>query len=271
VFLSYLLIDTAADPARLRPGRSWVRQPYRVHQRLCMAFPDGRRRVEDPHFLAPFNPSDFAQHVHTPRKADAGFLFRIDPLSGVVPSRHGISVQSAIKPDWDYAFHNAPEFLAAKPMVNPFNPSFAPDERLRFRLRANPTKKVASLSKADRLTGARERDGNTKNGRRLALLREDEQVAWLLHKGEQGGFRIPGEWVAADNDHRAPNFRVDVIPEGWVRCGKDGHADGRFYAVRFEGVLEVTDPDQFLRTVVDGIGSAKGFGFGLLSLAPERG
>src|SRR5947209_4829415 len=104
MFLSYLLVDTAADPSRPRPGRSWVGRPYRVHQRLCMAFPDGRRRADDPHFVAPFKPSDFAQHVHTPRNADAGFLFRIDPLPGVSPSRHGITVQSAIEPDWDYAF-----------------------------------------------------------------------------------------------------------------------------------------------------------------------
>jgi CRISPR system Cascade subunit CasE len=64
-----------------------------------------------------------------------------------------------------------------------------------------------------------------------------------------------------------PNFRVDLIPEGWVRCGKEDHSGGRFLAVRFEGVLEVTDPDQLLQTVSEGIGSAKGFGFGLLSLA----
>ena len=161
------------------------------------------------------------------------------------PSRHGIVVQSAIKPDWDYAFHNAPELLAGSPLVKPYQPSFAAGQRLRFRLRANPTKKVASLSKADRLAGAKESDGDTKNGRRLALLREDDQVAWLLHKGEVGGFRIPGQWIAADDDRRAPNFRVDVIPEGWVRCGKDGHSDGRFFAVRFEGLLEVIDPKEF--------------------------
>ena len=41
-------------------------------------------------------------------------------------------------------------------------------------------------------------------------------------------------------------------------------------AVRFDGLLEVTDPVKFLETLRAGIGSAKGFGFGLLSLArPE--
>ena len=38
-------------------------------------------------------------------------------------------------------------------------------------------------------------------------------------------------------------------------------------AVRFEGVLQVVDPVAFQQTLRCGIGSAKGFGFGLLSLA----
>ena len=87
---------------------------------------------------------------------------------------------------------------------------------------------------------------------------------------ESGGFRIPGRWQEGAGG-RHPNFRVDVVPEGAVWCGKAGHRDGRFVAVRFEGVLEVTDPTAFCKTVENGIGSGKGFGFGLLSVAPLGG
>ena len=57
---------------------------------------------------------------------------------------------------------------------------------------------------------------------------------------------IPGEWVPAKDPEteepiQLPNFRVDVVPEGRDRNGKPGHA-GEFLAVRFEGVLVVTDP-----------------------------
>jgi len=38
--------------------------------------------------------------------------------------------------------------------------------------------------------------------------------------------------------------------------------------VRYEGLLQVTDPHLLVEAVRAGIGSAKGFGFGLLSLAP---
>jgi CRISPR system Cascade subunit CasE len=263
MFLSYLLVDTAADLSRPRPGRSWVGRPYRVHQRLCMAFPSDHRRADDPHFLAPFNPSDFAQQVQTPRHATAGFLFRIDTLPRVVPSRHGIIVQSAIEPDWDYAFHNAPKLLTGPPMVKPFNLSFAVGQQLRFRLRANPTKRVAAKN---------ERLGGVMAGKRVGLTTETEQLRWLLDKGERGGFRIPGEWVNAKRPETnepvlLPNFRVDVVPEGRDRNGKPGHA-GEFLAVRFEGVLVVTDPGTFSDTLAGGLGSGKAFGFGLLSVGP---
>ncbi len=39
-----------------------------------------------------------------------------------------------------------------------------------------------------------------------------------------------------------------------------------FNAALMEGVLEVTDAEQFVNTIRNGIGSAKSFGFGLLSV-----
>jgi CRISPR system Cascade subunit CasE len=189
-------------------------------------------------------------------------LFRIEPVPGVFPSRHAIVVQSAIEPHWDYAFHNAPKFLCAKPLVRPFNPQYAAGERLRFRLRANPTK---------RLRANKEGPDSGKPGKRIGLSTEAEQIRWLLHKGEDGGFRVPGEWLEARRPEtnepiQIPNFRLDVIPEGRDRNDKPGHA-GNFLAVRFEGMLIVTDLAKFRETVTGGLGSAKAFGFGLLSVA----
>ncbi|GFO83041.1 MAG: hypothetical protein A49_26680 [Methyloceanibacter sp.] len=44
----------------------------------------------------------------------------------------------------------------------------------------------------------------------------------------------------------------------------------RLTAVRFDGVLLVTDPSKLCEAVRLGIGAQKAFGFGLLSLAPVR-
>ncbi len=46
--------------------------------------------------------------------------------------------------------------------------------------------------------------------------------------------------------------------------GQGGYHGG----VQFRGILEVTDREKFIETYHAGIGSAKGFGFGLLLLAP---
>src|SRR6516225_8043246 len=207
MFLSKLCLNLRDPEVRRQVG-----QPYEMHRTLC---------------------SSGFRHLN---KEELGrVLFRIDTdPRGLTPI---VLVQSERFPDW-YAL--PPHFLIEPPQCKQFDIALLTGTALRFRLRANPTKKVGSLTKTDRLAGMRERDGNKKNGQRLALLREEEQIAWLLHKGTEGGFTIPGRWEES-NGCRLTNFRVEVIPEGWVRCGKNGHSDGRFYAVRFEGVLEVTD------------------------------
>jgi CRISPR system Cascade subunit CasE len=227
MFLSRLYLNIRHRLARLD-----LISPYELHRTLWRAFPN-----DDP----------------------GRILFRVDAeRTGARPL---ILVQSDLQPNWERLAELGSDYLLEPPDFKEFQLSFAPRQRLRFRLRANPTKKIGSSSKEERLAGKKE------NGQRIALFREEDQVAWLLHKGEQGGFRIPGQWIEGKDGRNTPNFRLEVIPEGWVRCGKNGHSEGRFFAVRFEGHLEVTDPTLFQQTVADGIGSAKGFGFGLLSLA----
>jgi len=254
MYLSYLMVDTAASgPA---PGRKWIANSYSMHQRLCMAFPSDSRKSRDGQFLEPFLPSEFTS-VHVHRGKGHGFLFRLDSIPASSPSRHVVTVQSGIEPDWNYAFQNAPEFLAARPIVKPFEPEFRPGQRLHFRLRANPVKRVAAKNVVL---------GPALAGKRVGLFAEADQLRWFLNKAERGGFRVPGQWDEHDG-RTTPNFRIDANPEGRVHNGKPGH-DGWFLAVRFEGVLEVTDPVAFRSLIEAGVGPAKGFGFGLLSVAP---
>ncbi|MEM4409317.1 MAG: type I-E CRISPR-associated protein Cas6/Cse3/CasE, partial [Candidatus Caldarchaeum sp.] len=89
-----------------------------------------------------------------------------------------------------------------------------------------------------------------KTGPRRLLLTEEEKVEWLKRKGEENGFRIL-QCVLTD-------FRVDILK-------KDAPAVN-VGATQFDGILEVTDPDAFHRALISGIGTQKGFGFGLLSI-----
>jgi CRISPR system Cascade subunit CasE len=141
------------------------------------------------------------------------------------------------RPDW------CPEECWA---VKSIAPEFLGHRQYRFDLRANPTRKVLKFD----ANGER-----TKNGRRKPLTRIDEQSEWLRRKAMESGFNVleaPEVGFCQDQVFRKRN----------------GH--GVHTGVRFRGVLEVTDQQQFEEAFYKGIGSAKGFGFGMLLLQPVR-
>lgn len=253
MFLSLLKINVGDNPDRPRPGRLWLRNLYHVHQRLCMAFPSDPRKQRDPDFLAPYAPDDFLEQVHSQRSPDSGFLFRIDPQPG---GRAVILVQSAVRPDWDYAFHNARYLLAAPPEVKSFDPSFTKGQRIRFRLAANPTKKIATIKKEERQNCTEEelKEKIGRHGKRVPV-RDDQLFDWLARKAERSGFSI--------------NRDSTAVQTSYIYMKKSHENDGsRLRSVRYEGILEVIDADNFRNTLLRGIGSGKAFGFGLLSVAP---
>lgn len=232
MFLSKLVLNLRNATARRDLG-----SPYEMHRTILSAGFDGVS------------------------KADLGrVLFRVDPdATGRTPPV--LLIQSAREPAWA----NLPSAYALNADTKPFDPQFRAGQRLRFRLRANPTKRVAVKNAVL---------GKSLSGKRVGLFREAEQIRWLLRdvRGKSRGFKVPGKWVPATDPEteepiELPNFRVDAIPEGRSFNGKPG-TGGWFLAVRFEGVLEVTDPAAFRNTITSGIGSAKGYGFGLLSVAP---
>ncbi|HET6574864.1 MAG TPA: type I-E CRISPR-associated protein Cas6/Cse3/CasE [Fimbriiglobus sp.] len=183
-------------------------------------------------------------------------LFRVEEArAGGQPA---VLVQSDRVPDWSVL---PKEYLAAPAEYKPLVVDVSAGRLLRFRLRANPTRLVGNVLRVERLAGAK------RTGHRVAILKEEDQVAWLERKGAEGGFALPARVLTLPDGTGIRKPRVDVTPEGWVRCDKDGHEGARFLAVRFDGVLKVTDPVRFRQTLSDGVGPAKGFGFGLLSVA----
>lgn len=283
MFLSLLHVNVGNDL-----GRKWLRDIYRVHQRLWMAFPDAKRRDEDPFFLGAWDGPTISGPK--PKRREAGFLFRIE--------RDGcarILVQSTQRPDWEYAFQNAPHLLAndpdRRPRVREFEPAPRLEQPYRFRLLANvvKSKSVAHPDGKTRTTRAgltiprRRRTEvlvhptpipeplpvDPVERRRLLLARWNPWRKWLDDVGARCGFRV---------DEQASPLLMEAVHAAVRNPGRDrGNSnqsdpvDWRFNAGLFSGVLVCTDPGRLRDAVVDGVGHAKAFGFGLLSVAPVSG
>jgi len=296
MYHSHLLINVGDNPDRpdWNICRRWLRNLYRVHQRLCMAFPavpppDDERETA---YCRPFDQANFPNQrdlpvesngydVHHARNGGNGFLFRID--YPVDPKQRGrrpvIIVQSAAAepPDWDYAFGltectvddrgrpigNAGFLLAAPPQIKrvsidldgeglvlnspKHNYRIRSGDLVRFRLRANPTRKV--------------QDGSRNGKRKRVDPNFLDHWCWLSNKfGE-----------AADCPICIGTF-VPGWAHGWRTKHEPQHPDKpmQWWSVLFEGTFRLGDPAVLKRLLESGIGSAKAFGFGLLSIAPVK-
>jgi len=170
-------------------------------------------------------------------------LYRLDQSRrGLVLS---LLVQSLHPPDWSWLDDPGARGMLApsegpNPEVKPFHPAFHRGQVLVFRLRANPTVK--------RSVG----DGRKV---RCGLYKREEQRAWLERKAEQGGFAL-----------LRLETRQEGIRKALIHREEESHAL-KLLSVRYDGLLRVTDPERLLETLKCGIGSGKGLGFGLLSLA----
>ena len=284
MFLSLLHVNMGKDPDHPGPGRKWLGDVYRVHQRLWMAFADDKRCDEDPFFLGVWSGPSLPERK--PKRHEAGFLFRIE--------RDGcprILVQSVEEPKWDYAFQNAPYLLVRKPDVREYDPALLRDQSYRFRLLANVVNPKSVVHPDGKMRTTR--SGLTIHCRkrteipifpgpvpdplpvdpieRQSVLRArwDPWRKWLERMGVERGFRVV--------DEQASPLLMEAVHSIVRNPGKDRGGSNqdnpnqkRYNAGLFEGVLVCTDPDQLRDAVINGVGHAKAFGFGLLSIAPVR-
>lgn len=135
----------------------------------------------------------------------------------------------------------------------PFLTRLAQGQRWVFRLTANP---VRSVRPPDASIGGRQR------GRRVALVTVEDQTEWLLSRSSGLGFLVPS------GGSGQPNLSLSSRSRNRFQRRSDG--DSRtvtLETVRFDGVLEVTDADVLRQTLVRGVGSGKGYGCGLMTLA----
>lgn len=162
------------------------------------------------------------------------FLFRVDET----PEGNRVHVLSAHEPCRPVCLSE--EHWQCKPVPT----QFLEHSHYRFDVVCNPGRKLKTF----------DADGQRKkNSRREAIIHKDEQEAWFLCKAEAAGFAL------------ASPLRIDPCENH--RFSKN-NAAGTHIGVRFCGILAATDKERFCRAYTLGLGSARGFGFGLMLLAP---
>lgn len=167
---------------------------------------------------------------------DKRILWRVDRDRRGQPF---LFVQTNFEPDFNKLEGSPQSQHFQTPLQKVFEPNFHRGQVFQFRLRANPIRTTRDVPKG--------------KAKRKALVLEDDLQLWLERKIAESGARC-----------RLSN----LYKEGPVVIHRDKKKGSMtFNAVLFEGGLEVENPEAFNKAFATGIGPAKGYGFGMLTLA----
>ena len=182
-----------------------------------------------------------------PPGADPGrVLWRVDESA----HRVELFIASSARPDLTHLVEQAGWPTAATwetANYGPFLYRLDNGQRWAFRLTANPARSVP------RGTGIR--------GAVKAHVTPAQQEEWLLSRAGRLGFEIPAGTLGV------PDLVVKDRRTARFRRGADRGREVTVAMATFEGHLVVTDPSALRAALVEGVGRAKAYGCGLLTLA----
>ncbi|UCN14952.1 type I-E CRISPR-associated protein Cas6/Cse3/CasE [Cellulomonas iranensis] len=215
---------------------------------------DARRLLSSPQRLHAAVLAAFPEPPTGDRAGEARVLWRLDTETD---GRVLLYVVSPDQPDLTHVAEQAgwpSTERGTSKEYGPFLDKLTEGQRWAFRLTANPTRYVQP------------EDGG--RAKRVAHVSVPHQEDWLRHRAAAAGFTVweaPLDGLGGHAD--APVLRVTRRgTEQFARRGTEGAVT--LAVAQFDGVLEVTDADALRRALVAGIGPAKAYGCGLLTLAP---
>lgn len=164
-------------------------------------------------------------------------LWRIDDLSG----KKYLLLVSSTKPDLAALSKYGVEGTAATKSYDSFLDSLQAGDRMRFRVVLNP---VVALSQ-----------GIGKRGLIKPYRSLEEQNKYLLERAGKNGFILKNDDFA-------------IVEKGCVEFKKTGQKPLKLVKVVYEGNLTISDVDIFRKTLIEGFGKKKAYGFGMMTVIP---
>jgi len=162
-------------------------------------------------------------------------LWRIDDLAG----KKYLLVLSEEKPDFSHMIgeYCREDAKGESRSYDKLLQSVQEGSTYSFKLVANPVKEM--------------------NNKKVGLYSVEEQVTWLVRKAEANGFSLDVNALRVSPVEKMEFVRKVSDPKVIIN------------KVMYEGLLEVTDVDRFIGALTQGIGRAKAYGCGLLTIIPR--
>ncbi|MGN5632253.1 type I-E CRISPR-associated protein Cas6/Cse3/CasE [Streptomyces sp. AC154] len=240
---------------------------YLTRFRFNAARTGARRLLTSPQMLHAAVMSSFPEAPPTP---DGGprVLWRIDYNSAAEVLLY---VTSPVRPDLTHLVEQA-GWPTAEPQgwttydYATFLTGLSADSVWAFRLTANPVHSI------------RRKEGEPT--KRTAHRTPRYQIEWLLKQQDRGGFAIVEKAPDARRLERRDEYELAVGGARGLSFHKNGSSAGKggsatagrnavqIAAVTYQGRLRVTDPEVFRLRLASGLGKAKAYGCGLMTLAP---
>ncbi|MDI5964921.1 type I-E CRISPR-associated protein Cas6/Cse3/CasE [Streptantibioticus silvisoli] len=203
---------------------------------------------------------------------DDRILWRLDSDN---PHRPELFVLTASHPDWTHVVESAgwPGAEGEHAAVRDYTPvlgQLAAGREFAFRLTANPVQNTRTPDKPSPQQAARpDRPRSFRIGHRTASA----QLNWFLERTESWGFHVPAPPPFTDTTSTQPDPAelrdVRITSRDRRTFTKNGRgAPVTLHTATFEGRLRITDPAALRDRLLTGIGPAKAYGCGLLTLAP---